>query len=150
VVTLSGALASSRDRATEFTRSLFADDPWSAEQVVELINRQRNATIASVNPAGQPHAAVVIAGSVREAIYFTVHPSSVLARNLAANPRIGLSVCDPRHAVMAQGRAEAVGLAADLGPLIEELAAASTAGRFTPAGWDGWLYTVAIARIFAN
>ena len=150
MVTLSDALATSRDRATEFTRSLFAEEQWTADQVVELVNRQRNATIASVNTAGQPHAAVVIAGSVREAIYFTVHPSSVLARNLAANPRIGLSVCDPRHAVMVQGRAEAVGLAADLGPLLDELAAASSAGTFTPDGWDGWLYTVAIARIFAN
>jgi hypothetical protein len=73
-----------------------------------------------------------------------------LARNLAANPRIGLSVCDPRHAVMAQGLAQAVGLAADLGPMFEQLAAASTAGTFTPDGWDGWLYTVAVARIFAN
>ncbi len=150
MVTLSDALATSRDRATEFTRSLFAEDPWTAEQVVELINLQRNATIASVNASGQPHAAVVIAGSVRDGIYFTVHPSSVLARNLAANSRIGLSVCDPRHAVMAQGRAEAVGLAADLGPLVAELAEASTAGRFTPDGWDGSIYTVAIARIFAS
>jgi hypothetical protein len=65
VLTLSDALATSRERATEFTRSLFAEDQWTAEQVVELINRQRNATIASVSPAGQPHAAVVIAGSVR-------------------------------------------------------------------------------------
>jgi len=150
MATLTDGLVRSRERATEFTRSLFAEDDWSAEQVVELINQQRNATIASVNVNGQPHAAVVIAGSVRDGIYFTVHPSSVLARNLAANPRVGFSICDPKHAVMGQGRAEAVGHAADLEELIGELAAATTAGRFTPDGWEGSINSISISRVFAN
>jgi hypothetical protein len=51
---------------------------------------------------------------------------------------------------MGQGLAQVVGLAAETSDLIAELAAASTAGRFSPDGWDGFLYTIDIRRLFAN
>ena len=57
------ALTASLEQATTFTSSLFADDSWSGDRVVDFVNQRRNATIASVNQAGQPHAAVVIAAS---------------------------------------------------------------------------------------
>ena len=96
------------------------------------------------------HAAVVIAASVRDSIFFTVAPKSILARNVAANDRIALSVCDSQHAIMGQGRAVRVGPALELGALIAELADASQAGKFTPEGWDGDIYRVVFRRLFAN
>jgi hypothetical protein len=148
--TISQALAASAENATQFTRSLFSDDLWTAEQVVAFINQQRNATIATTNSNSQPHAAVVIAASVRQEMYFTVAPTSVLARNLAANARLGFSVCDSRHAVMGQGLGVLVGHADSVTSLIDELAQATPAGRFTPDGWDGDIYRVDFRRIFAN
>ena len=150
VETISEALAASAKGASEFTRSLFSEDLWTGEQVVAFINQQRNATIASTNTNAQPHAAVVIAASVHEAMYFTVAPSSVLARNLAVNARIGFSVCDSRHAVMGQGFGVRVGQAGSVARLIGELAQASPSGRFTPEGWEGDIYRVDFRRIFAN
>ena len=146
---IAGAIAVSRARASVFTQSLF-DEQWDAERVAGFVNERRNATIATVSSAGQPHAAVVIAASVGGEIYFTVNPSSVLARNLATNDRIALSVCDSVHAVMSQGRAERVGAAPDLAPLVESIAEATAAGRFTPDGWDGDIYRADIGRLVAN
>ncbi len=147
---IDAAIEASRAQASSFTRSLFADDQWSADRVAAFVNERRNATIATVSAAGQPHAAVVIAASIDDDIYFTVHTSSVLARNLQRNDRIALSVCDTRHAVMAQGRAVRVGAAAALADLIARLAATTAGARFTPDGWDGDLYRIAMARLVAN
>ncbi|MFA5775745.1 MAG: pyridoxamine 5'-phosphate oxidase family protein [Ilumatobacteraceae bacterium] len=147
--TIAEALATSHLRASEFTRSLF-EESWASDQVVDFINQCRNATIATTNLQGQPHAAVVIAGSVDQGIYFTVAPSSLLARNMVSNDRVAFSVCDSHHAVMGQGRGVRVGKAPELRSLIEKLAKASNASRFTPDGWDGDLFTIDIRRIFAN
>ncbi len=144
------AIASSRAHASSFTRQLFSEDQWSAERVAEFVNERRNATVATVSPAGQPHAAVVIAASVDDEIYFTVNPSSVLARNLGDNDRIALSVCDTVHAVMSQGRAVRVGTAPDLGELIDQLAARTAARQFTPDDWGGDLYRIEMTRLVAN
>jgi pyridoxine/pyridoxamine 5'-phosphate oxidase len=144
------AIASSRAHASPFTRQLFSEDQWSAERVAEFVNERRNATVATVSSAGQPHAAVVIAASVGDEIYFTVNPSSVLARNLGDNGRIALSACDTVHAVMSQGRAVRVGAAPDLGELIDQLAARTAAKRFTPDGWDGDVYRIEMRRLVAN
>jgi pyridoxine/pyridoxamine 5'-phosphate oxidase len=148
-MTIGEALAASRLRASEFTRSLF-EESWTSDEVVAFINSQRNATIATTSDRGQPHAAVVIAGSVDEAIFFTVAPTSVLARNVVRNDRIAFSICDTRHAVMGQGRGLRVGNASELDSLIGRLASASPGGRFTPDGWDGDMFTIEIRGIFAN
>ncbi len=136
-------------RASEFTRSLFEDAPWSAAQVAELVNKSQ-LTVASVSAAGMPHAAVVIAACQDERIHFTVMPGSRLERNLVANDAIAFTVCDRAHAVMGQGRAVRVGHAPDCADLIDSLAVASASGRFTPDGWQGDVYRIAITRIFAN
>jgi hypothetical protein len=147
---ISEALAASLVGASSFTRSLFAEGSWTATQVADFVNARRNATIATTNASGQPHAGVVIAASVDDHIYFTVAPQSVLARNLGGNDRIAFTVCDSAHAVMGQGAAVRVGPALELGTLIDDLAKASKAGRFTPDGWDGDIYQIDIRRIFAN
>jgi len=64
-------------------------------------------------PAGPRTPLAVPARAARSrsarAIYVTVHPASVLARNLQSNDRIAVSVCDNRHAIMTQGRAVRIG-----------------------------------------
>ena len=93
---------------------------------------------------------MVIAASAGDEIYFTVHPESVLSRNISGNDRIAVSVCDSVHAVMSQGRAVRVGAAPDLADLIRELAAATGGGTFTPPGWAGDVYRVDLRRLVAN
>lgn len=149
-MTIIAAIETSRRRASSFSRSLFHDDRWSAAQVVRFVNEQRDATVASVGIGGQPHAAVVIAASVDDELYVTVHPASVVARNLAGNARVAASVCDRQHGVMGQGRAVRVGGVLDHGDLVDRLAAATTPGTFTPPGWDGDLYRIALAPLVAS
>jgi pyridoxine/pyridoxamine 5'-phosphate oxidase len=146
---IAAALALSARSASPLTKELFAES-WTAEQLADFVCEQRNATIATTNTSGQPHAAVVIASVTDDDIYFTVTPGSVLARNLAVNNRIAISVCDRVHAVMGQGRAVRVGAASGLEPLIAQLTAASRSGRFTPEGWNGDIYRVDLRRLFAN
>ena len=116
-------------------------------EVVELESEQlaELAELAAVDLGTAP-----VAASVDDGIYFTVAPQSVLARNLAGNSRIAFTICDSVHAVMGQGVAVRVGPALELGTLIDDLATASRAGRFTPDGWDGDIYQIGIRRIFAN
>lgn len=147
---ISEALATSLTGASSFAQSLFAEDSWTATQVADFVNERRNATIATTNANGQPHAGVVIAASIDDGIYFTVALQSVLARNLAGNARIAFTICDSAHAVMGQGAAVRVGSALEVQTLIDDLATASAAGRFTPDGWDGDIYQIDIRRIFAN
>lgn len=148
-MSITEAIAASNAAASAFTRELF-EEQWTAGRVASFVNERRNATIATVSPAGQPHAAVVIAASMGDEIYFTVNPQSVLARNLAENDRIALSVCDSVHAVMGQGRAVKVGAAPKLTELVEGLAAASGSGTFTPTGWGGDIFRADVRRLVAN
>jgi pyridoxine/pyridoxamine 5'-phosphate oxidase len=148
-VSITEAIAASNAVASPFTRELF-EEQWTADRVGSFVNERRNATIATVSTAGQPHAAVVIAASTGDEIYFTVNPDSVLARNIGNNDRIALSVCDSEHAVMSQARAVKVGAAPDLIGLVEELAAATSGGTFTPPGWHGDIYRADLRRLVAN
>lgn len=148
-MSITEAIAASNAAASAFTRELF-EEQWTPDRVASFVNERRNATIATVSPAGQPHAAVVIAASMSDEIYFTVNPQSVLARNLAENDRIALSVCDSVHAAMGQGRAVKVGAAPNLAELVEGLAAATGSGTFTPPGWDGDIFRADVRRLVAN
>lgn len=148
-MSITEAIAASSAGASSFTQQLF-EEQWTAGRVASFVNERRNATIATVNQTGQPHAAVVIAASAGDEIYFTVNPDSVLARNLADNDRIALSVCDSVHAVMSQGRAVKIGAAPDLAELVGELATATRSGTFTPPGWDGDIYRANLRRLVAN
>lgn len=146
---IASAIEASASSSSPFTRELF-EEQWTAQRVTEFVNERRNATIATVSDSGQPHAAVVIAASLNDEIYFTVHPESVLCRNIGGNDRIAISVCDSTHAVMCQGHATRVGSAPALPDLIADLAAATHSGNFTPQGWDGYIYRVELRRLVAN
>lgn len=51
---------------------------------------------------------------------------------------------------MSQGQAVRVEAAPELAPLVEELAAATSGGTFTPEGWDGDIYRASLDRLVAN
>lgn len=136
--------------ASETTRTMFGEGVWSADEVISFINSVRSATIATANDAGVPHAAVVIAASVDDEIYFTVTPESVMARNLAARSKMAFSVCYADRAIMGQGVAVLVGEAGELQDLMTALATTSRTDRFTPPGWEGLMYRIDLRRIFTG
>src|SRR5262245_30621953 len=146
---LSTAVERSIASATEFTKSLFAEDQWDAARVADFANSQP-CTIATASERGWPHAAVIIAGCVDDEIYFTVHRESVLARNLDADARVAFSIASRANAVMGQGHVVLVGASLDNGELIDALATASASGKWTPPGWDGLIYRIDARRVFAN
>ena len=148
-MTITRAIEASLVRASPFTHEIF-EERWSAPRVVEFINERPNATIASVNSSSQPHAAVVIAACVDDEIFFTVHPDSVLHRNISVNDRIAPTISDALHAVMCQGRAVLVGPAHDNMELINRLSAATRSGSFTPPGWSGFIYSLELRNLVAN
>ncbi|MBU3690137.1 MAG: hypothetical protein B7C54_03600 [Acidimicrobiales bacterium mtb01] len=149
MVGISRAIDASLANSSVFTASIF-DDRWSTHRVIEFINERRNATVATVSVAGQPHAAVVLVACAGEEIYFTVHPESILLRNILDNDRIAMSVCDSVHAVMCQGRAVRVGHSTELVDLINELGSVTRGNTFTPKGWSGFVYRIELHRLVAN
>jgi hypothetical protein len=147
---LQEALDRSMANASAFTRSFMGSDQWDATRVADFVNATRNITIATVTGAGEPHAVVVIAACLDGVIHFTVHPESLLRRNLERQATIGFSVTTARNQVMGKGTAVLVARSLDDPGLIDRLAATSAAGRFTPAGWDGSIYRIELDRIFAS
>jgi general stress protein 26 len=63
-----------------------------AEVVVKAVTRHSYATLATVSPAGRPHAAGVGYSAVGTTLYVSTDRSSRKARNIAANPHVGLSI----------------------------------------------------------
>jgi hypothetical protein len=96
------------------------------------------------------HAAVVIAACLDEEMYFTVNVDSLLNRCIQRRPAIAFSVCDTAHSVMGKGTAIGVGRSLDEPELVQRLASATAVGVFTPPGWDGLIFRIALRRIFAS
>ena len=144
------AIDRSMAEANDFTRAMFAELVWTADEVISFVNSVRSATIATANDEGTPHAAVVIAACLDEQIYFTVSPPSIMARNLAARPAMAFSFCYADKSIKGQGTAVLVGHAGDLPDLLAELAATGSNDGFTPPDWDGLVYRIDIRRIFTG
>ncbi len=147
---LQAAIEQSLARATPLTRKIFGRDAWTANQVQRFVNRTMTATIASVRPDGRPHAAWVLAACCRGTIYFSATKGSILLANLRQREDVALTVTDPVHGVIADGRAMLAGRAQDVPDLVRELDGAVIRGRLLPPGWDGYIYALEIERIFAN
>ncbi|MCP3989566.1 MAG: hypothetical protein GY724_10860 [Actinomycetia bacterium] len=145
---LQEAIDRSLANATPFTRAMFAELACSADEMISFINSVRTATIATANQQGTPHAAVVIAGCDDDSIYFTVTPSSTMARNLAARPELAFSICYADRSIMGQGTGILVGQAEKLNDLLNNLSPSGS--DFTPPGWKGHIYRIEISRIFAG
>lgn len=135
--------------ASKLSRSLFKHKPLAAE-VVARVNHVRGMTVATTLANGSPHAVVVIGAAYDGDLFFTATPGSALLRNLQRDPRMGFTVTDGSNAIVGRGSAELVGRALERPDLIARLAAANRTGRFTPEGWDGFIYRIALDRIFAD
>src|SRR5918993_2899346 len=64
------------------------------DNVRALFERANFVHVASVLPGGAPHSVPVWAGMEGDRIAFFTQPASRKARNLAADPRVALSVVD--------------------------------------------------------
>jgi hypothetical protein len=147
---LQAKIESSLANASELTCSLFAKDPWNAERVTEFVNTVRNVTVATILRNGGPHAAATI-GACREGeFYFSATPGSTMLGNLRRDSRVAFTIADATHTVVGRGKARGVGRSVDHPQLIDDLAIVSPWGLFTPEGWDGFIWTIEIDRIFAN
>ena len=147
---LQAVLDLSLARASDFTKSLFAGNSWSAEEVEAFANKTGNITVATVSPSGRPLATTAIAAMVDGVLYFTGSPKSATVRNIEREPHIALSITDSAHGVVGRGVAKRTGRAPELESLLASLAEARGARRFVPPGWDGYIYTVELDSMFAN
>lgn len=77
------------------------------DTVRELFERANFVHVASVLPDGSPHSVAVWAGLEGGRVAFFTQPTSRKARNLAADPRVALSVVDhddPYRTAQIRGR----------------------------------------------
>jgi pyridoxine/pyridoxamine 5'-phosphate oxidase len=147
---LQQALDASLETASPLTRSIFARNRLTALAVQRIINDVMGGTVATVSPDGCPHAAIVLVACHDGTIVFTVSQRSRLLGDLKRSSRVALSVIAANHDVTVQGQAERLGKVGDLPELMRDLHRLSRKGRFTPHGWPGYLYAVAIDKIFAS
>lgn len=68
------------------------DAPAIPPQVAEFLRGRHVLTLATVSPAGQPHAATLVFTSDDEALYFSTRSESTTGANLVANPFVAFTV----------------------------------------------------------
>jgi pyridoxine/pyridoxamine 5'-phosphate oxidase len=147
---LEEALKVSLITASPLTRSLFSRSRLTALAVQRIINEIMGGTVATVSADGSPHAAIVGLACHDGNVIFTASPRSRLLADLRRDCRVALTVIAPHHDVIVQGRAECLGKATDLPELMGQLHRLSKKGRFTPHSWPGYIYSIAIEKIFAS
>jgi pyridoxine/pyridoxamine 5'-phosphate oxidase len=148
--TLQQALEASLVTASALTRSIFARNRLTAIAVQRIINEVMGGSVATVSTDDRPHVAIVLVACHDGTIIFTVSPHSRLLGDLQRDPSVALSVIAAHHDVIVQGRAERLGKASDLPELMRDLHRLSKKGRFTPHAWPGYLYAIAVDKIFAS
>jgi len=146
---LQAALDRSLAVASPFARDLFASSRLPATEVEELA-RRGGITIATVDRSGRPHAAPVISGCADGVIYFTASDGSALLRHLLQNPSLAFTISAPGHDVFGQGRGRRAGSSLDLDGLRATLGEDSRLARLISEGWNGEIWSIEIARIFAS
>ncbi|HKW05622.1 MAG TPA: pyridoxamine 5'-phosphate oxidase family protein [Nitrososphaerales archaeon] len=78
----------------------------TAEEVIEFVNEQRNAIIATVRKNGAPHTAWNPVAYVDNALYAYADPASVCYRNLVGSRRASLAVALGNRAIFIEGIAK--------------------------------------------
>jgi len=138
--------------ASPLTRELFDSKHMTATELQRFVNEAMSASIATVSPAGHPHASLTLVACSKEGeLYFAANDASVLFRNLQQSANVALTVDAKEHGIMAQGRAELAGRASDLRRgLLAELDSLMERGRWLPPNWEGTIYRVALTRVFAQ
>jgi general stress protein 26 len=64
----------------------------SLDGVVKLVGKRSFATLATVSPADRPHSAGVLYKALGTTLYVNTHRHSRKARNVAANPHVGVTI----------------------------------------------------------
>ena len=86
------------------------------QDVTKVLTRRSFCTLATTSPAGRPHAAGVLYQAVDTTLYVSTMRDSRKARNVAANPHVGVCVpvrrlpVGPPSSIQFQGRAELLAL----------------------------------------
>jgi PPOX class probable F420-dependent enzyme len=87
------------------------------KQQAQLLNARHFATVATVMPDGSPEATVVWIETDGKYIYFNTAFPRLKARNLERDPRVAITVFDPKHpydeVLAIRGRAELIFEGAD-------------------------------------
>jgi PPOX class probable F420-dependent enzyme len=82
------------------------------EQQVRILNGRHFATVATVMPDGSPEATVVWIETDGTYIYFNTAFPRLKARNLERDPRVAITIFDPKHpydeVLAIRGRAELI------------------------------------------
>jgi general stress protein 26 len=113
------------------------DDPAQVERTLRAIRRRSFAVLASVSPAGHPHAAGVAYCAVGTTLYVNTLRTSRKARNVAAERRVALTIPVRRVPIgppfSVQLQADATIVAMD-DPEITDLVAAGQLKKITAHG----------------
>jgi pyridoxine/pyridoxamine 5'-phosphate oxidase len=131
--------------ASSFTRGLFENNRWTAQQVQDFANEDASMTVATIGKDGKPHAAVVIAGCVDGTFYFTASPKSALLGNLRRDASIAFTISDK---VMGRGTARLAGKGYEMeriGPKTSKLMR-----DLIEEGWRGYIYAIDVEGLFAQ
>ncbi len=147
---LDAVIGSSLSDASSLSRRVYANSAWSAAMVCRFINRVMGATVATVRADGRPHAAMTLCACLDGTIYVTVSEGSLLRRNLIRRPDVAITVTDREHDITVFGRLHLEGRAAELPALMAALHALTRRGQFTPPGWNGWIHSVQMEKIFIS
>lgn len=131
--------------ASSLTRSVFENNPWSAEQVQDFVNEGGRMTIATVGKNGRPHAGVVIAACVDGTFYFGASPQSAMLGNLRREPSVGFTVA---NSVVGRGTVQLAGRAYEMGHIGPQ--ASNLMRSLIDQGWSGYIYSIEIERIFSQ
>lgn len=145
---LSIALESSIDQATDFTRTVFGERPWTAERLETFVNSTRGITVCTTGRDGLPHAAFVIARCELDRIFFTATARSVLLKNLRRSPFVAFSLTNAGQAVVGSGEAVPSSAKDDQSTQGDDEVHAPP--DLVGPDWNGEVYWINIHRIFAS
>lgn len=74
------------------TKHTGTDHSPDLDSVVKAIGKRSFATLATVSPANRPHSAGALYKAVGTTLYVNTNRNSRKARNIAANPHVGVSI----------------------------------------------------------
>lgn len=141
----------SRHSASPFTSQLFGAAELTSTGVLDLIVRRRELTIAVVTAKGQPHAALVVAGTVDGEIYFSASTGSLLLKCLGDGAFVALTCSEANGSgIMMRGKATREGHYRELIDLRTSLDRLEPRGYFLADEWDGFLYHLRPTRVFGE
>jgi PPOX class probable F420-dependent enzyme len=108
VLLFSVIIAAADDAKPAQRKRLAGIKPFTKEQINDFLAERRNATIATINPNGDPQLTPVIFYWDGTSFFISVTKETFKYKNLTRNPRMSLIVDDvlDHHCVIAKGKAK--------------------------------------------